>query len=365
MLELLIAMALLVALLAVAWSLLATYRNAEQRGWDLSQRTQTVRVIRQWLEEDLMQVVAPERSSRVTELATLASGESNGFFSSGPQPAGSGNQDAVPHFVGNPQGFTTMVDASIDPLPFLERLLSSEGSELGIEAQVAGESELSSSSLNMEGSAGPWPSGPVTVEYRLKSMHPNEPASRATQSGDAGPNEQQPDTWSLVRTERAVLRNAMNVDSASGLETPLGPSEQTLTAQDLYRQTDERLTADSFVLQEATVPGLAQVRFAYWDGTQWKAGWNSASEGRLPLAVSITLNLSPERSRFLRSESSAEIDTDFAYDALTSDESFVGLDSQVDESFGDGVGNAQQLPNDARIVVRLGPTSGWAKRRDQ
>lgn len=78
-LELLIALGLLGTLMALAWSMLGTYRSAEQRAWDQSYRLQVMRVARQWLTADLLQVVELRGTSRGFEGELLVSTDPVGW----------------------------------------------------------------------------------------------------------------------------------------------------------------------------------------------------------------------------------------------------------------------------------------------
>lgn len=101
LLELLIALVLLGVLAALAWSILDNFRNAEQRGWKLAARLQTVRSARLWLEDDLLHS-SPALIKRTSSAGTQASSVA---------------------FRGDSRGFTIQYSPSIDPLPWLEELL--------------------------------------------------------------------------------------------------------------------------------------------------------------------------------------------------------------------------------------------------
>lgn len=132
LIELMIALGLLGALMAVAWSLLGTFRDAEMRGWKVSYRTQTIRSARTWLEDDVQHLV----------------------------PAVSPNS-----FIGNAIGFSAIIEPSIDPIPFLANLMSNqEAMEL--------EPAVRDSTLGQESSVttthnSPWPEQAIEIEYQL------------------------------------------------------------------------------------------------------------------------------------------------------------------------------------------------------
>ncbi|MEZ6076027.1 MAG: hypothetical protein R3C56_10255 [Pirellulaceae bacterium] len=77
--------------MSVAWSLMATFRDSEERGWKITRRTQIIRAAHAWLQSDAQAMLGP----------------SDEFL-----------------FTGNSRGFSATIAPSLDPLPFLERLLS-------------------------------------------------------------------------------------------------------------------------------------------------------------------------------------------------------------------------------------------------
>ena len=96
LLELMLALSLLTALLAVGWSMLSTYRNAEQRGWRLNERVQSIRAARQWLELDLLHL-SPMEVSAPLWTATAGRG-SNSVISAQEHP-----------FIGDGSGFLATI----------------------------------------------------------------------------------------------------------------------------------------------------------------------------------------------------------------------------------------------------------------
>ncbi len=144
LLELMLALGLMSALMTVAWSLMETFRSAEMRGWKLAHRTQTMRTARAWLSDDVQHIVQGNPASSIQ-----------------------------PHFTGNAMGFSTTLSPSIEPVPFLERLMSDPTED------IVDEPELSAATLGGDLTEfslpeSLWPEERIEVTYELA---PIEPAS--------------------------------------------------------------------------------------------------------------------------------------------------------------------------------------------
>lgn len=251
LLELMIALGLLGALLAVAWSLLDTFRNAEMKGWKLSHRTQTVRSARDWLENDMQHLVQ-----------VAAQSGSPGAMSSSP---------IVPRLIGDRTGFSATIAPSMDPIPFLENLMSdTQPSES--EPTLNSSSFLDPNSTADDMPKSPWPSDSLEIEYRLTPVNSSS-ISSLLQSTDSDEQTQ----YVLTRTEMRDGRT-----SSMGV----APSERVLTTQDLYRQSDDSTLSMSIPARESKLEGLMKPEFRYHDGTSWKKEWNSTQQG-LPIAIAF------------------------------------------------------------------------------
>jgi len=259
LMELMIALGLLGALMAVAWSLLGTFRDAEMRGWKLSHRTQTIRSARAWLESDLQHLVLVAAHQQ-----PVSSARSNLTI-----------QASSAVFHGNSMGFSATISPSIDPIPFLGNLMS-EGDDVG--------PVVSPDELAMVGELGDvatpgslWPADSVEVEYQLVPMT-SKPSAQSTASsrGLDGMLGQTP--YSLVRREQ------LDASTDSTLTTP---SERVLNVQDLYRQQDAESFTNAKRSRETRLEGLMHPQFRYFDGVAWVSQWNSNQRGGLPRAIAF------------------------------------------------------------------------------
>lgn len=280
LLELMIALGLLGALMSVAWSLMATFQDAEQRGWKMTQRTQIIRAAHDWLQSDAHQVItqSPEMS-----------------------------------FTGSSLGFTTLIAPSLDPLPFLERLMSD--STASDDYDLLGTSSTStptSSSTGLGGAAGllsepemaeilgdnsPWNKARLEIEYQLLPMPTADTSISAIPQPPTGNLPAEDIQFMLVRRE--LVSGAVAGQSGSSLDDAqsIPASERVLTGQDLYRQTDdEQLTSSGIAIVESRLEGLVRPQFQYSDGRAWTSSWNSRSAGGLPVAVALRFDF-PARSQ--------------------------------------------------------------------
>ena len=266
LLELMLALALLGALMTLAWSMMGTFSDAEQRGWKLSHRVQTVRVAREWLQSDVQQLLQNEQTPT------------------------NGNAKKA-RLSGNSLGFTASIAPSIDPLPFLENLMTNSmaGADSLSASTVADEPAASlysdEEAIVAEAQQSLWPAETMDVEYKLT---PIEDSSSTVEMTLLQPTDLSDVQFSLTRRE---LLDASAIPSNRGAtgNAPQGDNlaDRVLTAQDLYRQTDETTQSSGTAIRETTLDGLTNVQFQYFDGKSWKREWNSDQAGGLPKAIAL------------------------------------------------------------------------------
>ena len=277
LIELMIALALLGALMAVAWSLLGTFRDAEIRGWKLSRRTQTIRSARTWLEDDMQHLAIVDRN---------LSGN-NARTTNAQKPSKSPIDAQAPpslydlRFTGNAMGFSTTIAPSIDPIPLLENLmydsvLLDRESSLGVSPPRA--TPFGATPLGLDPSlaatpASPWPSETVEIEYQLTPVSSGSVSSPGPLAGISDQTQ-----FVLTRREMLDVKNR-SVDVSS--------SERVLTSQDLYRQSDEDALFSNQPIRETRLGGLVKAQFRYFDGLAWRSGWNSIQQAGFPQAIAF------------------------------------------------------------------------------
>ncbi len=295
LLELMLALALLGTLMTVAWSLMGTFGDAQKRGWKLSHRTQTIRAARQWLQDDMQHLLRSDV----------------GLSSTAPLKS---------RLTGNLLGFTAAIAPSLDPLPFFEQLMASpsNGSH-GFEGLnglngIANEEPIASLTSDTDADAmvaqaqqSLWPPESMEVEYRLAPMDGNSTASTDLLGSPADLRDVQ---FSLTRRELldasaiqnqaqrnrgGVAEGLSQANSSQSNRLQANPSDRVLTAQDLYRQTDEAVSSDGVAIRETRLDGLTHVQFRYFDGQNWASQWNSDQRGGLPVAIALSFDF-PSRS---------------------------------------------------------------------
>ncbi len=290
LLELMLALALLGALMSVAWAVMGTYRDAEERGWKLSHRTQVIRTAREWLQVDLQQLVGSDTRPN-----------SNGT----PVPSRS-------IFVGNAMGFTATIVPPLEPLPFFERLMSQSLSEDAVQGSRSDatdgplaarpRTEYESGQNDTDTRQSPWPHDRIVVQYELIPVT----ASRSqigninTENTNASDSEPQ---FVLVRRERieAVASAGSEFTGNQQIATGNSAADRLLTGQDLYRTSDERQASDGAILRESKLTGITNVGFKYCDGMAWLDSWDAESAGQLPTAVALGFDF-PATSNMQRTD---------------------------------------------------------------
>ena len=284
LLELMLALALLGALMTIAWSLMGTFRDAEQRGWKLAHRTQTIRAARAWLQNDVQHLLRDE----VTQLNFTA---------------------LKSRLTGNSLGFTASIAPSLDPLPFLEQLMSDSQplSAIVDDAPVANLSDTDA--IAADATQSLWAPESMEVEYQLAPLESSSDSAASASLLSTDLTEVQ---FSLTRREKlsantsAATGNGLGARASSsasgGVQSTASLADRVLTAQDLYRQTDDAAQSSGAVTRESRLDGLTNVQFKYFDGQSWKSEWNSDSAGGLPQAIALGFDF-PARAKMKPAES--------------------------------------------------------------
>lgn len=276
LLELMIALGLLGALMSVAWSLMATFQIAEERGWKMTQRTQIIRAAHDWLQSDAQQVIT---------------------------------QSPELNFTGSSLEFTALIAPSLDPLPFLEQLMTDSTSSDDFDSPGTSTTSTSLSSTGLAGTSGsfsepelaqildedsPWNKARLEIEYQLLPMPTADSSISATLQPVAEDLSAEEVQFMLVRRE--LVSGAPPGQSEGFMDDTqsIPASERVLTGQDLYRQTDEeQISSSGIAIRESRLEGLVRPQFQYSDGRSWRNSWNSRSAGSLPVAVALRFDFPP------------------------------------------------------------------------
>lgn len=302
-LELMIALALLGTLLAVAWSLLDTYRRAEQRGWNTAYRMQVSRVSRTWLEDDVSHML-PDRALSQHPGSGAASGAT------------------LTAFRGTSRGFSGWLLPSVDPLPWLDQVT------FGVPSRArsgAGQASSDWSRPRLD------PTTLCRVEYRLVG------AGTTTEGANR------------YRLERSLY--VLSPWSGLENESEASPADEVLDSADLYRTDDAEAEAavegERLIARDA-IRHLVNARFRYTDGTQWSGAWNSRFGAGLPAGIELTYDFPAGSNPYMLDQESGDPDT---LDVDSLDSQPVDDEVAMAGSLGNGSGEMLVEPRDVRIVV--------------
>ena len=358
LMELMIALGLLGALMAVAWSLMGTFGNAEIRGWKLAHRVQTIRSARDWLESD-MQHLALSVSPTDLNIPSLSEGT---------------------QFTGDSLGFTATIAPSVDPIPFLENLMSDamgsarnnsapmqsprmrpprmQSPSMQSPSQPFGNRDMDySATMDADGAAPStiWPAETIEIEYRLTPTSTNSVGPLATLSGNTNADDTQ---FVLTRREMVDSQPTMMFER---------PSERVLSTQDLYGQSDEAMMSSRSPIRESRLEGLTKVQFHYFDGNSWISEWNSVQQGGLPIAIAFGFDFPaisdmkpPSSASVKRSEQgNSMLDYGSSADLSFDSAALVAETSQLTSQ--DNRGMMESSSNEVQIVVFAGKRSSKSK----
>jgi|GEM_PF-1576641 len=312
-LELMISLVLLATLSMVAWSILESYRGAEQRAWSQNYQMQVIRVARQWLETDAACLMEP----RVPYRSSVSDPQS--FASSSPESKS---------FKGDEQGFEVDVVPAVDPLAWLAEITrANEPLTTTTQARALGDQNTAVAI------------DPVAV-HRLRYqivVGTNQKKESKTGAGEE-----------LFDLQRELIP----IDRWSKA-SPSSSSEEVLTTADLYRITDNDLPTDSVAAVNSpttNIRNLIAPRFRYSDGKEWQSQWDSQLKGGLPRAIELSFDLPSASTEYETVEPDADeaeefVAEDFASEMLSSD-SLAVVDAPTA-----AVDDVAALARDVRIVV--------------
>ncbi len=197
-----------------------TYKNAEERGWKLAHRVQTMRSVRSWLENDAVHMVPVSADPSTTPVHGVKG-----------------------KFQGSATGFTVTIAPSVNPIGFFEQLMSpsQENAVNDLSTPMGTEDDMAA----LEEPPSLWPEDSIQIEYRIQSM------GAVSRSSDGMlPSETQYEQFSLIRKENDSSRRGSSARTGTqglgngrdGNAMPIGdgsfPSERLLSGSDLYRQAE-------------------------------------------------------------------------------------------------------------------------------
>ena len=329
-LELLIALGLLGTLLALAWSMLGSYRTAQQRGWDQSYRLRLAAAARDLLEQDALHF-APQIPVTNQPMADFR-------FAS---EVDSGDHTEQAQFQGSVSGFSITTIASIDPLPWLEEVLGTGKGEPEVGMADLYRSTDQQSSSALANSLQQFPTLLPQATRLRYAIQTSNLENDEFETSNLNPSSLNPSTAAnntiLVRTVAPLLGSSQatnDTNAAAGFAA--SKAERVLGLNDLYRQTDPDADAIVSGVTTNSLRGMTNAAFRYSDGSQWRSSWDSLWDGGLPRAIEFSFDYATEGS----SESST---------------------SPSDIGFGNE-SSGEEIERDVRIVVLITAGQPTARR---
>lgn len=308
-LELMISLVLLATLSMVAWSILETYRTAEQRAWNQTYQMQVIRIAREWLETDAACLMEPR--IRSSSSAVPPTSFSSSSFEWKP-------------FKGDEQGFEVDLIPSTDPLAWLQELTRA--------AEPLTTTTQAFTPANQNTAIAIDPVAVHRLSYQIVA-------------GATSP-----------RTNDALFDVQRELAPIDRWSKASPSSEKLLTTEDLYRVSDDELPTDSASVarnRSTRIRKLITPRFRYSDGKEWTGQWDSVLKGGLPRAIELSFDLPAASTDYETVEPEPDeteefMAEDFANDAMSS-ENLVTVDASTT-----AVDDGDALARDVRIVVLVG-----------
>ena len=267
LLEIILATFLLAILMIAVSAAVSQYSRLEFAGRIESERVQVARSFLRQFETDLRSVTFPSQPSPTDDSATAgtastgASGTSAGGATGGSGSTGSSGSGGSGSGAQSSSSSSTSASASS----------SSTTTTISVDSP---EDELGKASWGVRGSGN---------QIFLQISRPQRAVSSALPSAGA-----------IAVSRTSDLRNlSYFAQPGSG---GIMRSELDRMAGDAALQKGNT----SVVVAGATslVPEVQTLLFEYFDGTSWRASWDSAASARLPRAVRVTLKFMPQVNRY-------------------------------------------------------------------
>ena len=276
LIEVLISLAILGLLMGVAWGLLGSFQETQERAWRQTEQIETGQQVRSRLHQDLLQSNGHQlRIAASNNLPPPASRRSP------PSTAGrnSGNSTTVSQFSGDENGFTLELRPRLSPVHYWTHLLSTSSESL-----LKATPQLPSLPLRIEvawrleeNGFGDFESYLLSREIRFLSEEdeeePVESMGRDRRGGQRGGTE----TSAVEKAAREQLPDESSTGGRQGeLENPFPSS-----SEDLLESWE----------------GIAKGRFRYHDGTGWTQQWRAGQQAPVPFAVELSLLFQTRKDR--------------------------------------------------------------------
>ncbi|MFM8173935.1 MAG: prepilin-type N-terminal cleavage/methylation domain-containing protein [Pirellulaceae bacterium] len=268
LIEVLIALAILGLLMGVAWGLLGSFQETQQRAWRQTERIELGQQVRSRLHQDLLQSSGHQLRVAASNIAPQTASRRSPTPTAG---RSSGTAMAASRFSGDENGFTLELTPRLSPVHYWTHLLSSPSESL-----LEAEPKLPGLPLRIEvawrleeNGFGDFESYLLSREIRFLSEgddeDPVESVGRDRRGGRRGLTEPS----AMERATREPLRDESSTMGLRGeLVNPFAASPE-----------------DSLETWE----GVSKGRFRYHDGTGWRQQWSADPKASVPFAVELSI----------------------------------------------------------------------------
>lgn len=276
LIEVLIALAILGLLMGVAWGLLGSFQETQERAWRQTERIELGQQVRSRLHQDLLQ-----SSGHLLRIAAGNNAPQAASRRSPPSTAGrsAGSAVTASRFSGDETGFTLELTPRLNPIHYWTHLLGTPSESL-LEAAP----QLPRLPLRIEvawrleeDGFGDFESYLLSREIRFLSEEEDEEPVDSMGRDRRGGRQGGPETSAVERAAREQLR-AESV-TKGGLGEPENPFPSS--SEDLLE----------------TWEGISKGRFRYHDGTGWRQQWSGGPQASVPFAVELSVLFQTRKDR--------------------------------------------------------------------
>jgi prepilin-type N-terminal cleavage/methylation domain-containing protein len=276
LIEVLIALAILGLLMGVAWGLLGSFQETQERAWRQTEQIDLGQQVRSRLHQDLLQSIGHQ-------VRIAASNNSPPAPSRGSSPAAAGrnpgNAMTSSRFSGDENGFTLELTPRLSPVHYWTHLLKTPSESLfeaapqvprlPLRIEVAWRLE--------ENGFGDFESYLLSREIRFFSEEDDEEAVDSIGPDRRGGRRDQPEPSPVERAARGQLPNEGSTNGQQGeLDNPFPSSSEDLLE---------------------TWEGISKGRFRYHDGTGWTQQWRASQQAAVPYAVELSILFQTRKDR--------------------------------------------------------------------
>jgi prepilin-type N-terminal cleavage/methylation domain-containing protein len=277
LLELVVAMSLGLVLLSAIWAMFSLFTQRVESDRLQTEKSQLLRAVHQLLSRDLNNVV-PEEGESISR-ATLGNAIASSLRGVVPpitlpitgEPSDDSASAAKASLVGTSSELQLLIFDSAPP------------SDIPSEDQTAKRTFFSPPpSID-------WPYRRVIYRWQTNRV-PSKRLAKADDDATSGDKVSGPP--GLTRRESYFASNSPSRDDDASGPAPNHSNNALAPRSRLFASTKPSdLEPSEQIISEETVGEFAEMMFEYFDGVQWRDGWDSRETGTLPMAIRIRFDL--------------------------------------------------------------------------